>query len=92
LHDYNSYLYEQLLFGPPIDYVGAYASPQPNPSQLVAPPGGFAHTRPAQQDAVDFIIDTIHRYPHQVTILEIAPSTNMAMAIRKFEKIRPLFH
>jgi inosine-uridine nucleoside N-ribohydrolase len=90
LHDYNSYLYEQLLFGPPIDYVGAYASPQPSPSQLVAPPGGFAHTRPAQEDAVDFIIDTIHRYPHQVTILEIAPPTNMAMAIRKDPTIVPL--
>jgi inosine-uridine nucleoside N-ribohydrolase len=92
LHDYNSYLYEQLLFGPPIDYVGAYSSPQPtSPSQLVKPPGGFAtHTRPAKQDAVDFIIETIHRYPHQVTILEIAPPTNLAMAIRKDPTIVPL--
>jgi purine nucleosidase len=91
LHDYNSYLYEQLLFGPPIDYVGAYSSPQPSPNQLVAPPGGFAtHTRPARQNAIDFIIDTIHQYPHQVTILEIAPPTNLAMAIRKDPTIVPL--
>jgi inosine-uridine nucleoside N-ribohydrolase len=91
LHDYNSYLYEQLLFGLPIDYVGAYESAQPSLSQLTMPPGGYAtHTRPAKQDAVDFIIETIHRYPHQVTILEIAPPTNLALAIRKDPTIVPL--
>ena len=91
LHDYNSYLYEQFLFGPPIDYAGAYASPQPNPNQLVPPPDGFAtHTVPAKEDAVDFMIRTIHRYPHEVTILEIAPPTNLALAIRKDPTIVPL--
>src|SRR5271157_511846 len=91
LHDYKSYLYEEQSFGEPIDYVGAYASPQPSPNQLVPPPDGFAtHTRPAKQDAVDFIIETVHRYPHQVTILEIAPPTNMALAIRKDPTIVPL--
>jgi purine nucleosidase len=91
LHDYKSYLYEVSLFGQPIDYVGAYSSPQPGLNQLVAPPDGFAtHTRPAKQDAVDFIIETIHRYPHEVTILEIAPPTNMAIAIRKDPTIVPL--
>jgi purine nucleosidase len=91
LHDYKSYLYEVALFGPAIDYVGAYSSPQPGPNQLVPPPDGFAtHTRPAKQDAVDFIIETIHRYPHEVTILEIAPPTNTALAIRKDPTIVPL--
>jgi inosine-uridine nucleoside N-ribohydrolase len=42
------------------------------------------------QDAVDFIIETIHRYPHEVTILEIAPPTNLALAIRKDPTIVPL--
>ena len=91
LHDYHSYLYEQISFGQPIDYVGAYAGPQPNPNQLVPPPDGFAtHTKPAEKDAVDFIIETIHRYPHEVTILEIAPPTNLALAIRKDPTIVPL--
>jgi inosine-uridine nucleoside N-ribohydrolase len=91
LHDYKSYLYEVLLFGPPIAYVGAYASPQPNPNQLVPPPDGFAtHTKPAKEDAVDFIIETVHHYPHEVTILEIAPPTNLALAIRKDPTIVPL--
>src|SRR6476620_9042354 len=91
LHDYKSHLHEQLLFGPPIDYVGAYASPPPGPNDLVPPPDGFAqHTKPANEDAVDFIIKTIHRYPHEVTILEIAPPTNLALAIRKDPTIVPL--
>ncbi len=91
LHDYKSFLYEVSLSGPPIDYVGAYSSPQPTLNQLVPPPDGFAtHTRPAKEDAVDFIIDSIHRYPHEVTILEIAPPTDLAMAIRKDPTIVPL--
>ena len=89
LHDYKSYLYEVSQFGKAIDYVGAYTNPLTN--KLVMPPDGFAtHTRPAAQDAVDFIIETIHRYPHEVTILEIAPPTNLALAIRKDPTIVPL--
>src|ERR1700722_3242857 len=91
LHDYNDYLYEEQLFGQPIDYVGAYMAPPPNPNQLVPPPGGFVHIRPAKTDAVDFIIDTIHQFPHEVTILEIAPPTKLALAIRKDPTIVPLF-
>jgi inosine-uridine nucleoside N-ribohydrolase len=57
----------------------------------VEPPDGWpTHTLPAVQDAVDFIIETIHRYPHEVTILEIAPPTNLALAIRKDPTIVPL--
>ncbi|MBV8212420.1 MAG: nucleoside hydrolase [Verrucomicrobia bacterium] len=36
------------------------------------------------------MIETIHRFPHEVTILEIAPPTNLAMAIRKDPTIVPL--
>jgi purine nucleosidase len=92
LHDYDSYLYEVATLGAPIDYVGAFASPPPtSKSDLVAPPDGFAtHTRPQAQYAADFLIEQIHRYPHQVSILEIAPPTNLAMAIRKDPGIVPL--
>jgi inosine-uridine nucleoside N-ribohydrolase len=91
LHDYKSYLYEQTLFAPPTQYVGAYAMPQPSPGQLVPPPDGFAtHTKPSKVNAVDFIIEMIHRFPHEVTILEIAPPTNMGLAIRKDPTIVPL--
>ena len=92
LHDYDAYLYEVATLGAPIDYVGAFASPPPTSrSDLVPPPDGFAtHTRPQPQHAIDFIIEQIHRYPHEVSILEIAPPTNLAMAIRKDPSIVPL--
>ena len=92
LHDYDSYLDEVATFGAPIDYVGAFASPPPTSrSDLVAPPDGFAtHTRPQAQHGVDFLIEQIRRYPHQVSILEIAPPTNLALAIRKDPGIVPL--
>jgi inosine-uridine nucleoside N-ribohydrolase len=91
LHDFKSFLFEQVVSGPPIDYVGAYAGPQPGPNDLVPPPDGFAqHTKPAAEHAVDFMIETIHRYPNEVTILEIAPPTNLALAIRKDPTIVPL--
>jgi len=91
LHDYKAYLYEVQLFGKAIDYVGAYAAPQPDLNQLVAPPDGFAtHTRPAKEDAIDFIIESIHRYPNEVSILAIGPLTNIAIAVRKDPSIIPL--
>jgi inosine-uridine nucleoside N-ribohydrolase len=90
LHDFNSYRLELLKFGG-TDYVGAYSNPQPGPGDLVAPLDGFAtHTKPAKKDAVRFLIDTIHRYPHEVTILAIGPLTNVALAIREDPTIVPL--
>ena len=84
LHDYNSYMSETTQFGPGINYVGAYSRPQPDPNNLVPPSDGFAtHTRPAKIDAVRFIIDTVHRYPHEVTIPAIGPFTNIALAMRE---------
>jgi hypothetical protein len=71
-------------------YVGAYSKTQPDPKNLVAPPDGFAkHTKPAEEDAVDFIIDTVHRYPHEVTILALGPFTNVALAMRLDPTIIP---
>jgi purine nucleosidase len=91
VHDYQAYLYEEQLFGTAIDYVGAYTAPRPDPNHLVAPPDGFAtHTRPAKEDAIDFIIQSIHRYPNEVSILAIGPLTNIAIAVRKDPSIIPL--
>ena len=43
-----------------------------------------------KKHAVDFIIESIHKYPHGVTIFGIGPLTNIAMAIRKDSSIVPL--
>lgn len=91
LHDYKAYLLEELLFGNATDYVGAYQAPQPSLNQLVPPPDGFAtHTRPAREDAVKFLIQTFHRYPHEVNLLAIGPLTNVALAMREDPTIIPL--
>lgn len=92
LHDYGSYLYQVATQGAPIDYVGAFASPPPSGTgDLAPPPDGFAtHTRVQRQHAIDFIIEQVRRYPNQVSILAIAPPTNLAMAIRKDPGIVPL--
>ncbi len=57
----------------------------------MAPPDGFAvSTKLQSQSAADFMIQTIKRYPNQVTILEVGPPTNLATAIKKAPEIVPL--
>lgn len=42
------------------------------------------------KNAVDFIIESIHKYPNEVTLIPIGPLTNIAVAIRKDPTIVPL--
>jgi len=76
-----------------LPWKGAWNAPQSNPGPgLVfhpeAPffipdnPSGNPTTKPASGDAVRFLIEQVHRYPHQVTILAAGPMTNLALAIR----------
>lgn len=46
--------------------------------------------KPASQTAVQFIIDTVRKYPNEVTIAAIGPCTNLACAIRIAPDIVPL--
>lgn len=43
-----------------------------------------------KKDAVSFIIESVHRYPGEVTIIPIGPLTNIATAFRKDPSIIPL--
>ena len=45
--------------------------------------------QPETQHGVDFIIETIHKNPHEIEILAIAPLTNIALAIKKDPTIVP---
>lgn len=86
LHDYDTYELEKQMFG--YGYAGAWRSPKPTEDDLVAPPDGFAeNTEPAEQGAVDFIIEQVNKYPGEVTILAIGPLTNIALAIREAPEI-----
>ena len=51
------------------------------PDQLGDMPEGKPTTKPADEDAAHFLIRMVHKYPHQVTIYEGGPMTNLALAI-----------
>ena len=44
-------------------------------------PEGQPATKPAEEDAPHFLIRMVHKYPHEVTIYEGGPMTNLALAI-----------
>ena len=88
VHDYGQLAQEKALWG-----VGGswYRRPEPADHELVAPLDGFAtKTRVQQQHAVNFIIETVKKYPREVTLLVIGPMTNIALAIRMSPEIVPL--
>jgi len=90
VHDYATYEQEKALFGS--GWSGAFKNPRPtSASQLVAPPDGLAtHTKLRTESAAQFIIDSVKRNPHEVTLLSVGPLTNIALAIRTAPEIVPL--
>ena len=91
VHDPESFESERTLFGFGESWETAFHRPQPADADLVAPPDGFASkTKLRDQDAVDFIVDTVKANPHEVSLLVIGPSTNIALAVRKNPEIVPL--
>jgi purine nucleosidase len=51
------------------------------PDQLGEMPEGKPATKPADEDAAHFLIRMVRKFPHQVTIYEGGPMTNLALAI-----------
>ncbi len=55
----------------------------PDDPFLIPPnPAGSPTLQAAPGAAADFLIEQVHRHPHQVTILAAGPMTNIALAIR----------
>ena len=51
------------------------------PFAVPALPEGQPTTKPSDEDAAHFLIRMVHKYPHEVTIYEGGPMTNLALAI-----------
>jgi len=73
-------LWEQ-LYGKVL-WKGAWnASTYHAPDVIPPMPEGKPTTQPAKEDAAHFLVRMVHRYPHQVTIFEGGPMTDLALAI-----------
>ncbi len=66
-----------------INYMGAWDPRWWHEPFVVPPPKeGKASAALSQEDAAHFMIRMVHLYPHQVSIYEGGPMTNLAMAVR----------
>ncbi|MBV8568789.1 MAG: nucleoside hydrolase [Methylobacteriaceae bacterium] len=71
-----------------LPWKGAWNDPKPGSSSVHGPDDippfeeGAPTTQPSPQRAADFLIEQVHKYPHQVSIYEGGPMTNLALAVR----------
>ena len=65
-----------------VAYAGAWDERWWHEPYVIPPlPEGPPATRPSSEDAAHFLVRMVHKYPHQVTIYEGGPMTNLALAI-----------
>ncbi|MFY9561342.1 MAG: nucleoside hydrolase [Terriglobales bacterium] len=65
-----------------VAYAGAWDDRWWHEPYVVPPlPEGQPTTKPADEDAAHFLIRMVRKYPHEVTIYEGGPMTNLALAI-----------
>ena len=65
-----------------VAYAGAWDQRWWHEPFVVPPlPEGQPTTKPSDEDAAHFMIRMVHKYPHEVTIYEGGPMTNLALAI-----------
>ena len=84
VHTREEALLDEQLFGK-INYMGAWDTRWWHEPFDLPPskfPEGMPIAKPSAEDAAHFIIRMVHQYPHQVTIVEVGPMTDLALAIR----------
>jgi len=65
-----------------VSWLGAWTPRLFHPAdQLGEMPEGRATTKPSEEDAAHFMVRMVRKYPHEVTIYEGGPMTNLALAI-----------
>jgi inosine-uridine nucleoside N-ribohydrolase len=65
-----------------VEYQGAwnFGNPVHGPWEILPMPEGAPTTKAANEDAAHFLLRMVRKYPHQVTIYEGGPLTNLALA------------
>jgi purine nucleosidase len=65
-----------------VAWLGAWTPRYYHPAdELGDMPEGKPTTKPSNEDAAHFLIRMVHKFPHEITIYEGAPMTNLALAI-----------
>ena len=65
-----------------IPWTGAWTPKYFHPHDQLGPmPEGMPTTTPLDEDAAHFLVRMVRKYPHEVTIYEGGPMTNLALAI-----------
>ena len=65
-----------------VPWVGAWTPRRYHPAdQLGEMPEGKPTTKPLDEDAAHFLVRMVRKYPHEITIYEGGPMTNLALAI-----------
>lgn len=65
-----------------IPWTGAWTPKYFHPHDQLGPmPEGTPTTKPLDEDAAHFLVRMVRKYPHEVTIYEGGPMTNLALAI-----------
>jgi purine nucleosidase len=65
-----------------VPWLGAWTPRRYHPAdQLGDMPEGLPATKPLDEDAAHFLVRMVHKYPHEITIYEGGPMTNLALAI-----------
>ena len=65
-----------------VAWLGAWTPKYYHPArELGAMPEGMPTTKAADEDAAHFLVRMVHKYPHEITIYEGGPMTNLALAV-----------
>ncbi|HUI75029.1 MAG TPA: nucleoside hydrolase [Candidatus Acidoferrum sp.] len=77
---------EEVKLGGPlygkVTYMGAWNETDYHEPEVVPPlTEGQPSTKPAEEDAAHFLVRMVYKYPHEVTIYEGGPMTDLALAI-----------
>jgi purine nucleosidase len=65
-----------------VEWLGAWTPKHYHPARDLGPmPEGLPSAKASPENAANFLIRMVHKYPHEITIYEGGPMTNLALAV-----------